>query len=117
MTLIDPSSVSTPADHGKVYYFKENADKLHWLWKDTSPRNQIQENIVVDNLDWFYNERLRLVTVDLSDKRSDINVVRVFSSWLVPINFGFGSAHYTHPIVQHLIGVVPNSLKMPRYFA
>lgn len=28
MELIDPSNVSTPADHGKVYYYKKNTEKL-----------------------------------------------------------------------------------------
>ena len=117
MTPIDPFSVSTPADHGKVYYFKENADKLHWLWKNITSEGHIQESMVVKNLNWFYNERLQLVTVDLSDKKSDIKVVRVFSPWLVPINFGFDSAHYTHPIIQHSVGVDPDGLRMPHYFA
>lgn len=117
MEPIDPTSVSTPADHGKVYYFKENADKLHWLWKNVTSEGCIRESPMVDNLDWFYNEHLRLVTVDLSDKKSDIKVVRVFSPWLVPINFGFNSAHYMHPVVQYSVGIDPNSLRMPHYFA
>lgn len=117
MISIDPSSVSTPADHGKVYYFKENADKLHWLWKNAISESYIQESMAVENLNWFYNEHLQLVTVDLSDKKSDIKIVRVFSPWLVPINFGFDSAHYTHPIIQHSVGVDPDSLRMPHYFA
>ena len=117
MTPIDPLSVSTPADHGKVYYFKENADKLHWLWKNMTSESHIQESMVVKSLNWFYNEHLQLVTVDLSDRKSDIKVVRVFSPWLVPINFGFDSAHYTHPIIQHSVGVDPDGLRMPHYFA
>ena len=117
MTPIDPFNASTPADHGKVYYFKENADKLHWLWKNMTSEGHIQESMAVKSLNWFYNERLQLVTVDLSDRKSDIKVVRVFSPWLVPINFGFNSAHYTHPIIQHSVGVDPDSLRMPHYFA
>lgn len=117
MTPIDPSSISTPADHGKVYYFKENADKLHWLWKNVTSEGYIQESMAVEDLNWFYNEHLQLVTVDLSDKKSDIKIVRVFSPWLVPINFGFDSAHYTHPVIQYSVGINPGGLKMPHYFA
>ncbi len=117
MSPIDPFSVSTPADHGKVYCFKENADKLHWLWRNATFEGCIQESIVVENLNWFYNEHLQLATVDLSDKKSDIKVVRVFSPWLVPINFGFDSAHYMHPVIQHSVGVDLDSLRMPHYFA
>ena len=117
MAPIDPSGVSTPADHGKVYYFKENARKLNWLWKNATSGNYIQESMIVENLNWFYNERLQLITVDLSDKKSDIKIVRVFSPWLVPINFGFDSAHYTHPVIQYSVGIDPDSLRMPHYFA
>lgn len=114
---IDPFSVSIPADHGKAYYFKENADKLHWLWKNVPSESRIQESMAVEDLNLFYKEHLQLVTVDLSDRKSDIKVVRVFSPWLVPINFGFYSAHYTHSIIQQSVGVDPDSIKMPHYFA
>lgn len=114
---IDPSSVSTPANHGKVYYFKENAEKLRWLWAEAMPEGHIRESTTIADFDWFCNGQLRLVTVDLSDGKSDLKVVRVFSPWLIPINFGFNSAHYTHPVIQHSVGVNPDSLKMPHYFA
>ena len=116
-TPIDPSSVSTPANHGKVYYFKENAEKLRWLWAEAMPEGYIRESTTIADFDWFCNGQLRLVTVDLSDGKSDLKVVRVFSPWLIPINFGFNSAHYTHPVIQHSVGVNPDNLKMPHYFA
>ena len=117
MTPVDPLSVSIPEDHGRVYYFKENADKHHWLWKNVTSEGYIQKSKIVKSLNWFYDECLQLVTVDLSDKKSDIKIVRAFSPWLVPINFGFGSAHYTHSVIQHSVGVNPDSLRMPHYFA
>lgn len=117
MELIDPSNVSTPADHGKVYYYKKNAEKLCWLWAETMPESYIRESITIADFDQFCNEQLRLVMVDLSDKRSDLKVVRVFSPRLIPINFGFNSMHYTHPVIQHSVSVNPDSLKMPHYFA
>ncbi len=117
MTPVDPLSVSIPEDHGRVYYFKENADKLHWLWKNVTSEGYIQKSKIVKSLNWFYDECLQLVTVDLSDKKSDIKIVRAFSPWLVPINFGFDSAHYTHSVIQHSVGVNPDSLRMPHYFA
>lgn len=117
MTPIDPFRVSTPVDHGKVYYIKENADKLHWLWKNVISDGHIRESMAIENLDRFYSEHLQLVTVDLSDRKSDIKVIRVFSPWLVPINFGFNSAHYMHPVIQNSIVFDPDSLRMPHYFA
>ena len=96
-TPIDIKDISTPADHGKFYYFKENADKLRWLYKGATTEGYLNEGMKVDNLDWFYGENhLRVVTVDLSDKKSDLKVARVFSPDLVPINFGANSVHYTH---------------------
>lgn len=53
--------------------------------------------------------------VDLSEDSSDLKVVRAFSPKLVPINFGFDSAHYTHPTLEGKVN--PESLEMPHYFA
>ena len=117
MTPIDPTTVSTPADHGRVYYFRENLDFLNWLWNIDFCSKNILKSAFVDGADEFYAERLKLITVDLSDENSDIKVVRVFSPLLIPINFGFNSAHYTHPILQSLDNISLDSLKMPHYFA
>lgn len=120
-TPVNPISVLTPYDHGKVYYFKENANKLRWLWKKN--RNTSERLSIVDietkygGFERFCNETLNLVTINLSPNNSDLNVVRVFSPFLVPINFGFYTAHYTNPIVKFAGGAHPNSLKMPHYFA
>ena len=114
---IDPTRVFTPAEHGRVYHFKENSTKLSWLWNDAVPIKHIQESMIVDDYNRFYGDCLKLVTVDLSAVGSDIKVARVFSPLLVPISFGFGSSHYTHPVVQRLIELDPDCLKMPHYFA
>ena len=113
---IKPEKVLTPADHGKVYYFKENAEKLRWLYEGGNRRESIDETPLglVRNLNQLY-KHLEIVTINLSDKKSNLRVVRTFSPWLVPINFGFNTAHYTHPIIQS--GVNSCSLKMPHYFA
>ena len=116
-TPIGPTDVLTPIDHGRVYHFKKNADKLHWLWKDAVPISHVQENVSIKDVNWFCNKYLQLKVVDLSNKDSDIKVVRVFSPLLVPINFGFNSLHYTHRIIQYNVSVSPDSLKMPHYFA
>jgi thiazole/oxazole-forming peptide maturase SagD family component len=109
---IDPKSVSTPTDHGKIYHIKKYAKTLEWLWGGRRifdfgdfPLFSIDELLATTDA----------ITVDLSEGReSDLAVVRVLSPKLVPINFGFDSAHYTHP---ELIGKVhPESLKMPHYF-
>ncbi len=114
---ISPEKVLTPADHGKVYYFQENAEKLRWLYEGGYHRSHIEPIMKFDDLDWFYSEHLKLTTVDLSEPSQELKVVRVFSPYLVPINFGFNTAHFTHPIVKHSVGTVPSSLRMPHYFA
>ena len=63
MTIIDPQKVLTPADHGKVYCFKENVNELRWLYEGDVVSNHVKIATVADNLASFYNERLKLVTV------------------------------------------------------
>ena len=109
---ISPQEVSTPSDHGLVYYFQYNAKTISWLWKGV-----VEETF--KNPKYFGYKKLLYVletsTVDLSESNSTLKVVRVFSPKLVPINFGFNSAHYTHPSLEGKIH--PDSLKMPHYFA
>ena len=116
LTPINPESVLTPTDHGRVYYLKGNAEKLRWLYEGGCHKGYIEDGVGASNINRLY-EHLSLVTVDLSDPKTDLKVARVFSKWLVPINFGFNSAHYLHPILQHSVGINPESLKMPHYFA
>lgn len=119
-TPIDPTSVLTPYDHGKVYHFKENADKIRWLWVKNYNTSEYLNIIDIDtkygSFDKFCSD-LNLITVDLSLSTSNLKVVRAFSPFLVPINFGFYTAHYTNPIVEFTGGAHPDSLKMPHYFA
>ena len=116
LTPINPESVLTPTDHGRVYHFKENAEKLRWLYEGGCHKGYIEDGVGASDINRLY-EHLSLVTVYLSDPKTDLKVARVFSKWLVPINFGFNSAHYLHPILQHSVGINPESLKMPHYFA
>ena len=116
LTPINPESVLTPTDHGRVYHFKENAKKLRWLYEGGCHKGYIEDGVGASDINRLY-EHLSLVTVDLSDPKTDLKVARVLSKWLVPINFGFNSAHYLHPILQHSVGINPESLKMPHYFA
>lgn len=114
---IEPDKVLTPTDHGKVYYSKDNAEQLRWLYEDGCHKGYIEPIMKLNDFDWFCSEHLKLVTVDLSSPKSDLKIVRAFSPYLVPINFGFNTAHYTHPIVKHSVVINPRSLDMPHYFA
>ena len=112
MSEIDPKDVLSTTDHGKLYYFQTNAKKLEWLYSGDAEKTFAEPK-------YFGLEQLLAVlevsTVDLSESNSTIKVVRAFSPKLVPINFGFNSAHHTHPALKGKVH--PDSLEMPHYFA
>ena len=95
----------------------DSAEQLRWLYEDGCHKGYIEPIMKLNDFDWFCSEHLKLVTVDLSSPKSNLKIVRAFSPYLVPINFGFNTAHYTHPIVKHSVVINPRSLDMPHYFA
>ena len=104
--------VVSPTDHGVVYYSQANAETIKWLW-DGDTEEEFAEPAFLG-----YEQLITVLgvtTVDMSEEQSDLKVVRVFSPKLVPINFGFDSAHHTHPMLEGKVH--PDSLKMPHYFA
>ncbi len=109
---IEPSSVFSPVEHGKVYHLWRHAKTLSWLWSNTSVGGfTVHQSLSTDEL----ISKLEAITIDLSEVKSDLKVVRVLSPKLVPINFGFNSAHYTHLALKGKIH--SDSLNMPHYFA
>ena len=101
---------TTPADHGKVYHTKKNADTLSWLWSGHKTEHFAR------NAEWSIEalkKYLDVTTVDLSNPVYEWPVVRVLSPKLVQINFGFYSAHYDRIDLT----VYERSLTMPHYFA
>lgn len=109
--------VLTPDDHGRFYYSRENASKIQWIWEGNSRINQFIDPIIKDDYTRLCEEYLKPIVVDLSKPKCDIKVVRIISTALVPINFGFYSAHYTHPSIISAGGAKPHSLELPHYFA
>lgn len=110
---MDPKDVSTPSEHGDLYCHEMYAKKLCWLYEgDTEKAFQKPKYTGYRQL----LEVLKVVWVNLSDQNElGLKVVRVFSPKLIPINFGFYTAHYTHPSLKNTVH--PNSLEMPHYFA
>lgn len=108
---IGPKDVRTPADHGKLYCQKEYANTLEWL------RYGCEIDEFTLNQELNYDNLLRQVdaiVVELGEV-SELKVVRVLSPRLVPINFGYNTAHYIHPEVVGRINM--DSLKLPHYFS
>ena len=108
----EPEHVLTPTDHGKIYYDKKYLDTISWLWSGNivNDISNIHETTFEE-----LQQTLGVVMVDITERDSKLKVVRVFSPKLVPINFGYNSAHYTH---SELAGMVhPDSIRMPHYFA
>lgn len=100
-----------PVDHGRFYHSKQNAKKLNWLWRGKIAKSisKIDETSFDDLC-----EKLQTVSIDLSDENSSLKVVKMISPKLVPINFGFYSAHFLHVGVEKLSS---RSLKLPHYFS
>lgn len=59
-------------------------------------------------------EDLEIVTVDVSEESVPLKVVKVLSGKLIPINFGFGTSHYTHKTLRRLDDA---TLSVPHFFA
>ncbi len=109
-TQIEPKDVFSPEDHGKFYYLDTYKTEVEWLWSSgfISYDTLSAKSPTVDIID-KYNP----ISVDLSQDGEPLSVVRVLCPELVPINFGFGNEHYSHPA----IGLKSYSPAAPHFFA
>jgi thiazole/oxazole-forming peptide maturase SagD family component len=110
MRPIEPELVRNALDHARLYSGPEYISRLSWLWAGQETRTVPIASANIDEL----HEKLRTITVDLSPETSPLKVVRVLSPELIPLSFGYGLAHHTHPAVGR---VSRNSVLMPHYFA
>jgi SagB-type dehydrogenase family enzyme len=104
--------VKTPEHHSHFYQFSVNTEKIKWLWSGSKTFNLPERKHTIEEL----KRMLDVICVDLSEKGSPIKVVRIFSSKLIPISFGYGLDYYTHPEVSKL-NYNPKSREFPHYFA
>ena len=109
-SLIKPEDVYSPADHAKYYFPNERLSNLLWLfdgeYAECSNTNSSFEDLV---------ELYDPVMVDLTLEDPLLKVVRVLSSKLVPINFGYKNEHYTHSSLNRKVSF--KELTHPHYFA
>lgn len=105
-------SISAPEDHGNLYHYAYYADCIKWLWHG---ENQKKLNF---SKKFRYSDLIKeldAIVVDISYKDSPVCVLRMLSSKLVPINFGYDNTHYTHIELKGIFN--PESLRLPHFFA
>lgn len=108
----DLQNVSTPEDHGNLYRYAFYADHIKWLWQGGNIKKlNFRKKFEYDDL----TKELNTVVVDISYRGAPVYVVRVLSSKLIPINFGYNNAHYTHTEVKEILNL--ESLQLPHFFA
>lgn len=109
-TVLKPEEVMKPIEHGQFYHTLENSKRLDWLFSGETVQDLPKCKYSQEEL----HRMLDTVIVDMSDKeQEDIYVVRVISSHLYPISFGFHSSHYTYGALDR---VHPDALELPHYF-
>jgi len=110
-TPINPERVFNPMDHARLYAHPVHFDNLDWVWSgkqvDVVPQ-------VTESVESLY-QTLDAVSIRLSPEHAPLQVVRVLSEQLVPINFGYGSEYFSHPSLKGKVH--PDSLKLPHFFA
>lgn len=109
---LEPEDVNDVLDHALLYaQSPKHAAKLEWLWsgkvKKEIPNTTKSVEQVLKDLD--------AVIVRLSPPGAPLYVFRVLSEHLIPLDFGYGTNHYTH---KSLGGNINSENKhMPHYFA
>lgn len=107
---INPDKVWSPADHGRLYLHPELKSEIEWLWssKEYSPMRLVNTANIY--------EKYRPVAVTLSEGNDILKVVRVFSTSLVPISFGYLNDYYLHPKARSSTSYLYKP-QVPHYYA
>lgn len=108
----DLQKIFTPEDHGNLYHYASYATHIKWLWQGESQKKlNFRKKNRYDEL----AKELDAIVVDISYKDAPVYVLRMLSPKLVPINFGYDNAHYTHIGLKGIFN--PESLQLPHFFA
>jgi thiazole/oxazole-forming peptide maturase SagD family component len=106
---LEAADVWSTDDHMRLYYHGPYAQKLAWLYSG----ELVEPAAALRPVERAF-DALQPVMVDLTGSNDPLQVVRVMSPQLVPLNFGLGCDHYTH---HTLGGRVPVSrLDLPHCF-
>lgn len=109
-TEIDKNRVRAPLDHGQFYAATNHNNELSWIWSSDEADCNNTSCITYNLGDLLYNMRACIVDMSIGD--TPIKVVRVLSSSMVPISFGYGCDHYMH----RTLGKV-TSPDLPHFFS
>ena len=107
---VDPKDVRSIADHARLYLWPGHLARLSWLWAGKEIKTVPEPSANITSL----YQKLGVIAVELSLAASPLKVVRALSPSLIPLSFGYGLTHHTHPAAGH---VSPDSLQIPHYFA
>jgi len=109
----DINAIKHPIDHGQYYHFKDNMEKIKWVWENSTTTSVINKNYDINDI----ISKLEVKFVDLSEAPdSFIKVVRAVSKKTIPISFGYKNDYYLHPEVKEL-RISKNVHELPIYFA
>lgn len=108
---ISKEQVETPSDHGRYYSRSNHNDILSFMWQGCAVDHCDDVNISTDEL----LRQMDAIVVDMSrpDLTGLIKVVRVLSPKMIPISFGYGCGHCTHPS----LGLDASADDEPHFFA
>ncbi|WP_252899802.1 YcaO-like family protein [Lactococcus fujiensis] len=106
---MSPNDVITPGDHGRLYSHKKYLNTLEWLWNGKEITKIPHFNKNFEKL----KNSLDLITVDLSDEKIPLKVVRVLSNKLIPISFGSSSECFLHSTILSN----NHTTSLPHYFS
>ena len=108
---LKPEHVHSVLDHELLYaQSKKYHEHVQFLFDGEMSNTSPVATASIDSL----KEELEIVVVDVSEEHSALRVVKVLSSKMIPISFGFGAEHYSH---HSLTGATDGRKAMPHYFA
>jgi thiazole/oxazole-forming peptide maturase SagD family component len=109
--VIKPEEVHAVLEHELLYaQSKDYHEYVEFLFNGELTRSRPTAHATINSLE----EALEPVVVDVSEEGSPLHVVKVLSTKLIPISFGYGADHYTHYTLSEK---TRNNPTLPHYFA
>lgn len=106
-----PEHVSMPADHGSLYASGKYISNIKWLMN-----GEVRDSL--PKMNFTYSDLVNILNPIIAELAGDgtLFVVRAFSSYCLPINFGYKCDAIDHPVMNS-IDFNKESILLPHYFA